>query len=248
MDIMQLALLFGVGTIAGFINVNAGGGSSLTLPTLIFMGLDGALANGTNRVAIFIQNFFAVASFHKSKMHQFKKSSELSLFALPGAVAGALIAVTISSTLFERILGVVLILIVISLFFSHSYKNKRPDQEAARNWLIFPVLLGLGFYGGFLQIGVGFIFMAALYHLLKLDLVTVNMHKVFIILIYTLPVLLIFLLTGNVNWKFGLVLAAGNAFGAWWGAQVAVKGGEKIIRIILAVAISIMALKLFGVY
>ncbi len=74
------------------------------------------------------------------------------------------------------------------------------------------------------------------------------MHKVFIILIYTLPVLLIFLLTGNVNWKFGLVLAAGNAFGAWWGAQVAVKGGEKIIRIILAVAISIMALKLFGVY
>lgn len=245
---MQLALLFGVGAIAGFINVNAGGGSSLTLPTLIFMGLDGALANGTNRVAIFIQNIFAVASFRKNKIHQFRKSSELSIFTLPGAVVGALLAVTISSTLFERILGVVMISIVISLFFSHAYKNKRTDQEGARNWLIFPALLGIGFYGGFLQIGVGFLFMAALYHLLKLDLIRVNMHKVFIILIYTLPALLIFLLTGNVNWKFGLTLAAGNAFGAWWGAQASVKGGERIIRIILAIAITIMALKLFGVY
>lgn len=248
MNYMHLALLFGVGTIAGFINVNAGGGSSLTLPTLIFMGLDGALANGTNRVAIFIQNIFAVSSFRKNKMHDFKESSELSLFTLPGAIAGALLAVTISDLLFQRILGVVLIFIVISLFISRSYKNKRPDQEVHRNWLIYPALLGIGFYGGFLQIGVGFLFMAALYHLLKVDLVVVNMHKVFIILIYTLPALLIFLLTGNVNWKFGLALAAGNALGGWWGAQAAVKGGEKIIRIIVAVAITIMALKLFGVY
>lgn len=248
MNEMQLALLFGIGMIAGFINVNAGGGSSLTLPTLIFMGLDGALANGTNRVGIFIQNFFAVASFRQNKMHQFKKSSELSLLTLPGAVAGALLAVTISSFMFERILGVVLILIVISLFFSQSYKKKRLDQKGAGHWLIYPVLVGIGFYGGFLQIGVGFLFMAALYHLLNIDLVRVNMHKVFIILIYTLPALLIFLLTGNVNWKLGLILAAGNAFGAWWGAKAAVKGGEKIIRIILAVAIVIMALKLFGVY
>ena len=109
-------------------------------------------------------------------------------------------------------------------------------------------LLGIGFYGGFLQIGVGFLFMAALFHLLRVDLITVNMHKVFIILIYTLPALVIFMWTGNVNWKYGLILAAGNAFGGWWGAHVAVKGGERAIRIILAVAISIMALKLFGLF
>jgi hypothetical protein len=60
--------------------------------------------------------------------------------------------------------------------------------------------------------------------------------------------MLIFAWTGNVNWEYGLVLAAGNAFGAWWGAHVAVKGGERAIRIILAAAISIMALKLFGLF
>jgi uncharacterized membrane protein YfcA len=248
MDFLNILLLFGVGSIAGFINVNAGGGSSITLPTLIFMGLDGALANGTNRIAIFIQNIFAVASFRKNKMHQFKKSMELSLFTLPGAILGAILASRISSALFERILGGVLIFIVISLLFSRSYKERNPDQGEQRSWWIYPALLGIGFYGGFLQIGVGFLFMAALYHLLRVDLITVNMHKVFIVLIYTLPALLIFIWTGNVNWKYGLALAAGNALGGWWGAHVAVKGGERVIRIILAVAISIMALKLFGLF
>ncbi len=60
---LQIILLFTVGIIAGFMNVMAGGGSTLTLPTLIFLGLDSALANGTNRVAIIIQNIFAVYSF-----------------------------------------------------------------------------------------------------------------------------------------------------------------------------------------
>ena len=248
MEYLNLLLLFGVGSIAGFINVNAGGGSSLTLPTLIFMGLDGALANGTNRIAIFIQNIFAVASFRKNKMHQFRSSTELSLLTLPGAIIGAILAVRISSATFERILGGVLIFIVISLLFSRSYGNRASGQEERRSWWIYPALLGIGFYGGFLQIGVGFLFMAALYHLLRIDLITVNMHKVFIVLIYTLPALLIFVWTGNVNWRFGIALAAGNAFGGWWGAHAAVKGGERVIRIILAVAISIMALKLFGLF
>ncbi len=247
MNPWNLALLFAVGSIAGFINVNAGGGSSLTLPALIFLGLDGALANGTNRIAIIIQNIFAVASFRKNRMHQFGTSARLSLLTLPGALLGALVAVRISGVLFERIVGGVLLFIVISLFISRSYSDIR-DEKERRHWLVYPALVGIGFYGGFLQIGVGFLCMAALYHLLHLNLVTVNMHKVFIILIYTVPALLIFIWTGNVNWKLGLVLAAGNAFGGWWGAHAAVKGGERIIRIILAVAITIMALKLFGLF
>lgn len=244
MEILKLALLFGVGGIAGFTNVMAGGGSSLTLPALIFLGLDSSLANGTNRIAIVIQNISAVTSFHKKKVHRFKLSLQLALFTIPGAIVGAFLAVRVSDLLFQRILAVVLIFITISMFLSHSQKNKRESQKYSFNKFIFLALFGIGFYGGFLQVGVGFLFMAALYHLLKLDLVLVNMHKVFIILIYTLPALLIFTITGNVNWKFGLVLAAGNALGGWWGAHAAVKGGEKIIRIILAIIIAIMAFRL----
>jgi uncharacterized membrane protein YfcA len=248
MDIGHVALLFAVGTAAGFINVNAGGGSSLSVPVLIFIGLDAAVANGTNRIAILVQNISAVASFHKKKFHDYKLSLKLSLFTLPGAVAGAVAATRVSNVLFQRILGVVLIFIVISMFFSRTYRDAALRQDTRLHWLVYPALLGIGFFGGFLQVGVGFLFMATLYHLLSLNLVRVNMHKVFIIMIYTIPALLIFIFTGNVLWEYGLTLAVGTAFGGWWGAQVSVKGGEKAIRIILAVAIIIMALKLFGLF
>lgn len=248
MEWVHLLLLFAVGATAGFINVNAGGGSSLTLPTLIFMGLDAATANGTNRIGLIIQNIFAVASFKKNKVQNFKKSTFLALFTLPGAIIGAVAATQVSHVFFQKILGGVLIFIVLSMFLSRSYKDENDKLHLKRSWFIYPALFGIGFYGGFLQVGVGFLLMAALYHLLRVNLVLVNMHKVFIILIYTVPALVIFLYTGHVNWKFGLVLAAGNGIGGWWGARAAVKGGEKVIRIILAVAITIMAAKLFGLF
>lgn len=248
MEILNMLLLLVMGVAVGFINVIAGGGSSLTLPTLIFMGLDGALANGTNRVAIFVQNTFAVASFRKRQFSDFKLSGKLSLLTLPGAISGSILATRVSGVLFERILGGILIFIVISMFFSRSYTRENKNHGGRENWLIYPALVGIGFYGGFLQIGVGFLFMAALYHLLRVDLVRVNMHKVFIILVYTVPAIIIFLVTGNINWKYGLSLAAGSGLGAWVGAHVSVKGGEKVIRIILAAAILIMAFKLFGVF
>lgn len=245
-EIIQFLLLFVVGTIAGFLNVMAGGGSTITVPTLIFMGLDSALANGTNRIAIFIQNIFAISSFRRQKVHQFRRSLHLSLLTLPGAIIGAIVAVNIGDDWFQRILGLVMIGIILSLFISPP--GKKQIYEERKHWLIYPVMLGIGFYGGFIQVGVGFIFMASLYRILRLNLVHVNMHKVFIVFIYTIPALGIFIYTGNVDWVLGLSLAAGNAFGGWWSARFAVKGGEKIIRIVLAVAILIMSLKLLDVF
>ena len=244
--ILQFGILFVVGTIAGFLNVMAGGGSSITLPTLIFLGLDSALANGTNRIALLVQNIFAISSFRQQKVHQFKRSLQLSLLTLPGAIVGAVVAVNISDTWFQRILGIVMIGIILSLFVSPA--GKKQVYKERKHWLIYPVMLGIGFYGGFIQVGVGFIFMSALYHILRLNLVHVNMHKVFIVFIYTIPALAIFIYTGNVNWVLGLSLAAGNAFGGWWSARFAVKGGEKIIRFVLAFAILIMSLKLLDVF
>jgi len=173
-------------------------------------------------------------------------------------VLGAILATRISGVTFQRILGAVLILIVVSMLFSRSYSQKI-IRQGQRSWLIYPALFVIGFYGGFIQVGVGFLFMAALYYLLQVNLVKVNMHKVFIILIYTMhkvfiiliytiAALAVFAFTGNVNWRFGLVLAAGNALGGWWGAHFAVKGGEKFIRIVLSVGILLIALKLFNAF
>jgi len=245
----QLALLFGLGLLAGFINIMAGGGSTLTLPALILLGLDSATANGTNRLAIFIQNIFAISSFRKRNVHQFRESLKLAVWTLPGALIGAFFAVKISDIWFQRILGVVIIGVVISLFVpvtgsgAHTDKHSRVENR----WPVYLALFGIGFYGGFVQAGVGFLIMAALYHLLKIDLIRVNMHKVFIVFIYMFPTLLIFVFTHHVHYLYGLALAAGNATGAWWSAKVQVRGGEKVVRWALAVALLLMAAKMLGV-
>jgi len=246
-ELLKLLLLFSAGSIAGFINVMAGGGSTITLPILILLGLDPSLANGTNRMGILAQTFSAVVSFRQEKYHDFKLSIKLTAFTLPGAIAGAVLATRISDVLFQRILAYVLIGVTISMFLRKTNQAKPGEHSSQKtSWLIYPVMVAIGFYGGFMQVGVGFAFMVSLFHLMRLDLIRVNMHKVFIIFIYTIPAFIVFLITGNVEWKFGLTLALGMAFGAWWGVKIAVKKGEKIIRIVLVVAILWMALKLLN--
>ena len=247
-ELLKLLLLFFVGSVAGFINVMAGGGSTITLPTLIFLGLSSSIANGTNRIALLIQNISGIISFKQEKYHKFTMSLKLASFTLPGAIAGSIIAIHISDTLFQKILAYVLIGIIVSLLVPKPNQKKIEGKtQYQRSWLIYPAMVLIGFYGGFIQAGVGFLLMASLYHLMKLDLVHVNMHKIFIVFIYTIPALLIFFLTHNVDLKFGLTLAAGNAFGAWWSAKYSVKKGEGLIRIILMVAIFIMSMKLLNI-
>ena len=243
-DILILLLLFAVGSVAGFLNVMAGGGSTLTLPLLIFLGLNPTLANGTNRVAIFVQNIAAISSFKKENYSEFGQSMKMAVFTLPGGIIGAITAVKIGDETFKMILGIVMIAIVVNMLIP---KKKKSEIEAKRPWLIYPVMFLIGFYGGFIQVGVGFILMAAINYLKSLNLVNTNMHKVFIVLIYTIPALLVFFITDNVDWKLGLGLAAGNAFGGWWAAKLQIKKGEKLVRYVMIVAILIMAVKLFGI-
>lgn len=247
-NIYYSLLLFAAGTAAGFINVNAGGGSTITLPILIFLGLDGAVANGTNRIAIFVQNVSAITSFKKEKYQHFKTSFKMALFTLPGTIAGAVIAINISNELFETVLGIIMIGIIISMIIPNKRKIFSDNPAGEQGWMVFLSMFGIGFYGGFIQVGVGFLLMASLHYLMKLNLVYVNMHKVFIVFIYTIPALSIFIFSGNVNWQFGLTLAAGNALGAWWGAKFSVKKGEKYIKIVLIAAVLIMSAKLLGIF
>lgn len=244
-ETVMTLLLFATGTAAGMINVVAGGGSSLTLPILILLGLDGAMANGTNRVAIFIQNIFAIWGFEQNRKNRFKVSIKIALFTLPGAIIGAFAAISISNEWFQRILAVVLIFVVISMFFPPvSRRDLNDDTASYKPWLLYLSMLGIGFYGGFIQVGVGFLLMAALFHIMKRKLLEVNIHKVFIVFLYTIPALLIFILSGNVDWKLGLSLAAGNAFGGWLAAHLSVKKGDRFIRYGLALAVIILAVKM----
>jgi uncharacterized membrane protein YfcA len=246
-ELNSALLLFSVGVISGVINVMAGGGSALTLPVLIFLGLDSALANGTNRIAIVVQNLAAVSSFKKEKYWQFGTSIKLSLLTLPGSIIGAVAAVKMSNELFQKVLAFIMIGIIISMMLPKSKTVYSGEANKKISFWTHLSMFFIGFYGGFIQVGVGFLLMAALHYLMKLNLVYVNMHKVFIVFIFTVPALIVFIATGNINWNLGLSLAAGNGLGAWWAAKISVKKGEGVIKIVLFVAVFIMALKLLNI-
>ncbi len=249
MELSHIVILFAVGIISAFLNVMAGGGSAVALPVLIFMGLDSALANGTNRVAILIQNVFAVTSFRQQEVHAFRQSMRLTLWALPGAIAGAVLGVTVSDEWFQRILAVVMIATVFTILVPPKrVADLSEDVRRRRERWIYPIMFGIGIYGGFIQVSVGFLFMAALYHVLRMDLVLVNMHKVTIVMIYMVPALAIYAWTGNVAWIPGLALGAGSAVGGWWAARASVKGGESGIRLVLGIAMLVMAAKLLDLF
>jgi hypothetical protein len=242
LELWQGILLAAVGAIAGFLNVMAGGGSLLVLPALVFLGMDGAVANGTNRVAVLAQTVASVASFSKRGYSDVRMSLSLSLCTLPGAALGAFLGTKVGGELFNRILGGLMIVLIILM--ARKSENKRDAAQPPRTVLGHALMVGIGLYGGFIQAGVGFFLMAALYQAMRLDLVRVNMHKVFIVGVFTLVALLIFAREGQIAWGIGVVLAAGNAIGGWVGAHYAVKKGERLIRIVLNVVLVVMAIRL----
>lgn len=255
MEIWQIPVVFSVGAVAGFINTVAGGGSLITLPTLIFLGLPASVANGTNRLAIMIQCIFAVTGFKRKGVSNFKLSLLLSAPALVGAIIGAQIAVDMPDIIFKRVLAVIMLLVLGLILWNPSQKlhTKLLQDEGVinlgRSRLIatMAVFFLIGIYGGFIQAGVGFIIIAALTTICGLSLVDTNSHKVFIVGIYTTFALLVFILNSKVSWPIGFALAAGNGLGGWVGSHWAVARGERWLRLALTLCVLGMVVKLLGV-
>ncbi len=241
-QIISFFVLFLVGLLSSLLNINAGGGSTLTLPTLIFLGLDTATANGTNRLGILVQNTSAIYSYKKENYSDYKTSLKLSLVAIPGAIFGAFYAIEINDIIFKTILSVVLLLVIATLFIPRK-KNQVYFTEKISIW-VYISLFFAGFYGGVVQAGIGFLLMSILYNIQKMELVHVNMHKVFIVFVYTIPVIAIFIFSGKINWFLGLALASGTAIGAKIAVKLQVRKGEKIIKPVLVIVLFIMAAKL----
>ena len=150
------SLLFAVGVISGYLNVLAGGGSVLTLPVLIFLGLDGALANGTNRVAILIQNIASASEFQRSRGYPVRTVLTYSLWTLPGAIAGAFYATSVSNELFQTILGFVILGVVVTLLIPRAriFSPVAHTGLSRSRWIYRAA--GDRILRGFMQVGVGF--------------------------------------------------------------------------------------------
>jgi uncharacterized membrane protein YfcA len=243
----DILILVGAGLFAGFVNTMAGGGSLLTLPLLIFLGLPPATANGTNRIAIIVSASSATLGFRSKNISSFPLSIYLGIAAFFGALIGSRIAVEIDGLLFNKILAIIMIVVVVLMVFKPNYKADLLQARTTGKTLIWSMVafFFIGIYGGFINAGIGFIIMLFLNYVNKLDLVRVNATKVTLVLIYTTAALATFILSGHIDLKYGIALAVGNAAGAFFASRYAVKKGEGVIKTVMMVMVVAMSVKLW---
>ncbi len=249
---MQYFLILIAGIAAGFINTVAGGGSLITLPILIFMGLPSATANGTNRIALIFQNVVAVTNFKRKGYFYPKLAILLGIPAVVGAFVGSNIAVSLPDELFNKILSIVMMIVLVLIVLRPEKRLLKEglseELTGKRKWIAVVVFFFVGIYGGFIQAGVGFILIVSLTLITGLSLVKINAIKVAVVTIYTLMALIVFIVNGNVDWGLGILLAVGNSFGAYLGSNFSVNKGDKYIRMVIIVAVVVMAGKLWGIW
>lgn len=249
-DPIVIGELFGVGMLAGYLNVIAGGGSLLAVPLLIFLGLPEGFANATSRLAILMQAGTAVAKYRSvGKLDGFL-SRKLIPPTLIGAVLGAGIATHVSNALFRSILAWVMIacasVVCLEPFLLRRRLREWPkdaySELPARK--VWPTMLVVGFYGGLVQAGMGYVQLAGLVFVLGIRLTEATVMKMVLVAMYTPLALGIFVAKGMVNWPFGVLLAIGQGVGGWLGASAALARGEGFIRAVLAVTVLATAAKL----
>lgn len=224
----QVLLLLGAGLVAGVLNTLAGGGSLLTLPLLLWIGMPAPVANASNRISLIVQNASGTVNFHRSGHLHWPTALMLSACAVPSALVGARLALDIDEQWFRRILVLVLLVSIVVVARGRGRGGER-TTPLHRVWLCLGFAVA-GFYAGFIQAGLGFALLALLHGLGQLDLVRSNAVKVTIVFACQLAALAVFALGGHVDWIAGLALAAGSASGAAIAVRMQVRKGSAWVQ------------------
>ncbi len=239
---LQIVLLAVAGFVSSALNMVSGGGSFLTLPLLIFLGLPAGEANATNRVGVVAQNITGVLAFHSHRVLDWGFARRTFLPCAVGALLGSYAALHVGDRDLRRVLSVVML--VMTLFALVDPHRFAPERPAARTALSVLGFLGAGFYGGFIQAGVGFLVLA-LTSLSGLDLVRGNAVKVLLVLVQTSLSLAVFAWAGKVAWGPGVALALGCVLGSLAGVRLTILKGHAWIQRVVVVTVVVFAVLLW---
>ncbi|MBQ5726599.1 MAG: sulfite exporter TauE/SafE family protein [Alistipes sp.] len=220
------------GVLVGIINTLAGGGAVISMTLFMALGLPIGVANGTNRIAVVLQNFTSSVAFLRKRMLNVKSGIKLSIPAVVGNIVGSIAAMRISETIFTVCMTVVMSLVLIYMITDQEHKHVHihGGRELDVRWWHYLWFLLLGFYGGYIYIGLGYVLLAVTIWSMKLDIITANVVKCFIIFVATPFSLAIFMINGQVDYVYGLWHGLGNVIGALLASHFALVLGAKFVR------------------
>ncbi|MEH0154209.1 sulfite exporter TauE/SafE family protein [Limibacter armeniacum] len=215
-ELLLILTLFSAGLFAGIINTLAGGGSVFTLSAMIFAGIPANIANATNRVGVLLQGMVSVKKFHDKKLLETSEWPYLIPITL-GALAGSWFAVDIDEEVLEKVIGgIMVILLLVTIFKVKPTLDESPKSKSLiKQVFAYLMLFVSGFYGGFIQAGVGILLLVTLSVTTNWSILQANSFKLLAVLVFTIPALAIFIYNDLINWYYALILSLGQMLGAY---------------------------------
>ncbi len=238
-DWRLIALMLLAGLIAGFINTLAGGGSMLTVPALMALGLPADIANGTNRLAVFTQAATGSYRFHQEGKLDLGAVPGIAAPTLSGAVLGALAASYFPPAWLKPVLlGTMVTMALIMVLRPSAIAPEGAEPKRVKDSpQAFSGLFAAGLYGGFVQAGVGFVLLTVLAGSLHYDLVRSNALKLLCTLGFGAASLVVFALRDQIAWVPAMVLAVATSAGSALGVKYAVKAKPKQLKVLVLVLV-----------
>ena len=234
------AALIGSGIAAGFLNTLAGGGSMLTLPALMLLGLPADLANGTNRLSVVATSTSGVLGFARGGKLDRAAILPVLIPTIVGSLVGSTVAAVVPPTLLKYVLlGTMLAMALVMLLRPQALTAPEgsESQLAQRKLVGFLGLFGAGLYGGFIQAGVGFVLLSVLGGALRYDLVRANALKLICTFVFGVVSLGVFVVAGQVVWVPAVLLAVGTAIGAQVAVRFALRARHAVLRWVVFVTV-----------
>lgn len=236
---MILLLLFLAGLFAGTVDAIAGGGGLISLPVLLSIGMPPHIAFGTNKLQGMIGTFVATLKYYRHGYISLKKIYSGIAFGLLGGIAGSVAAQVMSSDILRKIIPIFLFIILIYTVCSPRMGLK--DNKPKMNEFIFYLIFGfaLSFYDGFLGPGTGSFWVFALTFFLGFNLIKATAYTKVFNLNSSFIAMICFAIGGNIDYRVGLVMAAGQIIGGRLGAHLAISKGARVIRPIFLGVVSL---------
>lgn len=241
-----LALLFLAALLAGFIDAIAGGGGMVTIPAMLLAGIPPLQVLGTNKLQSLFGAGAASWSYARHGHVDLRAQWPMVLTAALGAAGGALTAAVAPTDWLRAALPV--LLLGIALYFG----LKPSADEIDRKRRVSPAVFGLGFvpvigfYDGLFGPGTGSFLMLGFVSLAGFGILKATAHTKFLNFGSNAGALVVFLFHGAVLWKVGLVMGAGQWFGARLGSRFAMRKGARIIKPLLVTVSIALAIRLLA--
>lgn len=247
---MSYLVVFIAAFIAGAINSVAGGGTLVSFPALIWVGLPSTIANATSTVAIWPGSLGGVWGYRHDLKGLPPSTYALTIPSLIGGIFGAVLLVMTPTEVFDRLIPL-LILFATVLFMlqepvQRAIRTTGKAHSGSKGWLIGAMLFQflVSVYGGYFGAGIGILMLAAFGIMGFTDIHQMNGLKNFLALCINGVAAIYFIWNGMVSWPHTIIMALGAMVGAVWGAGVARRLGAKAVRRIVIIVGFTMAFSL----